>query len=296
MLFGHVASEWWSMQTASERTRQDYRTLLNSQVLPALGDVSIIDVTKARVQQLILEMPVAPATANKALFMVKSILDHATEEGVIPRNPARAVKRLRVDRKPLNVWSMDQVDLFLKSFPGDEVQWKTFSEVLLLAGLRFSEAAALTPRQVTAQTLRVDQAWDETGRRIKPTKSGRARSVDMPPRLQRDLLAYVENTGVERDGFLFPGKRGGVLSKSWFNKKVWRPAIRRAGLPYIRPHDARHTYVTLLLDAGENPVYVKEQAGHYSAAFTLDVYGHLVPSRKRAHNLPTNQVETGDPR
>jgi hypothetical protein len=89
MLFGHVANEWWSMQTASERTRQDYRTLLNSQVLPALGDVSIIDVTKARVQQLILEMPVAPATANKALFMVKSILDHATEEGVIPRNPAR---------------------------------------------------------------------------------------------------------------------------------------------------------------------------------------------------------------
>lgn len=43
-----------------------------------------------------------------------------------------------------------------------------------------------------------------------------------------------------------------------------------------------------------NPVYVKEQARHYIAVFTLDVYGHLIPSQKRAHNLPTNASTFGD--
>jgi len=57
----------------------------------------------------------------------------------------------------------------------------------------------------------------------------------------------------------------------------------------IRPYDARHTFVTHLLEAGANPVYVKQQAGHHSAAFTLDVYGRLIPSQKSAHNLPTNE-------
>ncbi len=294
-MFGHAAHEWWDVQTASERTRQDYRALLNSRILPVLGDVPIVDMTKVRIQHCILGMPVAPATASKALFIVKSIFDHAVEAGLIPRNPAKTVKRLRTERKPLNVWTPDQVELFLDSFPPEELKWRTFAEILLLAGLRFGEAAALTPRQVTPHTIIVDQAWDERMRRIKSTKSGKARSVDMHPRLQRDLLAYVENTAMEKEALLFPGeRRGRCVSNSWFSKKVWRPAIQRAGLPEIRPHDARHTFVTHLLEAGENPVYVKEQAGHFSAGFTLDVYGHRMASRRRAHNQPTNQVKAGD--
>ncbi len=98
-----------------------------------------------------------------------------------------------------------------------------------------------------------------------------------------------------RGEFLIKGERGRVPSNSWFTTRIWRPAIKRATLPLIQPHDARHTFVAQLLEAGENPVYVKEQAGHHSAAFTLDYYGHLIPSRGRAHNLPTSTVESGDP-
>jgi integrase len=162
---------------------------------------------------------------------------------------------------------------------------------------------------VSAETLVVDRAWDEYRNRVKPTKSNRARAVDLHPLLKRDLFAYLERTGMERDALLFPGeRRGGCISKSWFRKRVGRPAIARADaklrrlhtrpneeqLPVIRPHDARHTFVAHLLEAGANPVYVKEQAGHHSAAFTLDVHGHLIPSQKRAYNLPTNHSTLGD--
>ena len=88
---------------------------------------------------------------------------------------------------------------------------------------------------------------------------------------------------------------------------MWLPAIARANaklreepakpnqeqLPIIRPHDARHTFVAHLLAGGANPVYIKEQAGRHGAAFTLDVYGHLIPSQKRAYNLPTNRSTLG---
>jgi integrase len=98
--------------------------------------------------------------------------------------------------------------------------------------------------------------------------------------LKRDLLTYIERTTLSRDDPMFPSIKGRHLGGSWFTKKIWRPAIERAKLPVIRVHDARHTYVAHLLEGGENPVYVKEQAGHASAAFTLDRYGHLIPSRK----------------
>lgn len=280
---------------ASPRTLGDYRALLNSRILPVLGDVPVGEITKTGLQQFVQQCQASPATVKKALFIIRSILDHAVEENLIPHNPSRGIKSPRVDRAPLNVWTPEQVTIFLSSFPENELKWKVFSEVLLLAGLRFGEAVALTPGQITAHTIVVDRAWQERLHRIKPTKSGRARSVDLHPRLKGDLLAYLDNTGMERNALLFPGERGGCFSNSWFAKKVWQRAIKRAGLPLIRPHDARHTFVTHLLAAGENPAYVKEQAGHHSAAFTLDVYGHLIASRNRAYNLPTNYLESADP-
>ena len=45
----------------------------------------------------------------------------------------------------------------------------------------------------------------------------------------------------------------------------------------IRLYDLRHTGATLALAAGVSPKVVSEQLGHASAAFTLDVYAHLLP-------------------
>ena len=42
-------------------------------------------------------------------------------------------------------------------------------------------------------------------------------------------------------------------------------------------HDLRHTYTSLLIQAGESLAYVRDQLGHYSIKVTVDTYGHLVP-------------------
>jgi integrase len=44
----------------------------------------------------------------------------------------------------------------------------------------------------------------------------------------------------------------------------------------------RHTAATLLLAAGEHPKVVQERLGHYSVAFTLDAYSHVLPSMQKA--------------
>jgi integrase len=57
----------------------------------------------------------------------------------------------------------------------------------------------------------------------------------------------------------------------------FKAILRHAGLPLIRLYDLRHTAATLALSAGVPPKVVAEQLGHASAAFTLDVYSHLLP-------------------
>ncbi len=45
----------------------------------------------------------------------------------------------------------------------------------------------------------------------------------------------------------------------------------------FRLHDLRRTFGSLLIQGGASLTYVKEQMGHSSIQFTVDIYGHLIP-------------------
>ena len=56
----------------------------------------------------------------------------------------------------------------------------------------------------------------------------------------------------------------------------------KMGLPKLTFHDLRHSYAVLSIQAGDDIKTVQENLGHYSAAFTLDVYGHVTEQMKRS--------------
>lgn len=85
-------------------------------------------------------------------------------------------------------------------------------------------------------------------------------------------------------GLVFPRSSGGMFSRSNM-KRAWQQTIRATGVRRIRPYDLRHTFASLLITAGKNPLYIARQMGHYSAGFTLDTYGHLMEA------LPKRQAE-----
>ena len=49
----------------------------------------------------------------------------------------------------------------------------------------------------------------------------------------------------------------------------------QVGAPDARVHDLRHTYAVLSLQNGDDVKTVQGNLGHATAAFTLDVYGHV---------------------
>jgi integrase len=81
---------------------------------------------------------------------------------------------------------------------------------------------------------------------------------------------------------VFTAPEGGPLRVNVFRARVWRRAIKAAGLDGLRIHDLRHTAVALWIAAGANPKEVSVRAGHSSVSFTLDRYGHLYPEADAA--------------
>lgn len=65
-------------------------------------------------------------------------------------------------------------------------------------------------------------------------------------------------------------------------KTMWTPAMKKSGVRYRRPYQTRHTYASMMLSAGEHPMWVAKQMGHNDWTMIARVYGRWMPSSSEA--------------
>ena len=117
-------------------------------------------------------------------------------------------------------------------------------------------------------------------------KSHQRRRVDMTPQLEAALLVWRRalrrrwlKKGEPMPSWVFPSLEGTALEERNVRTAFTR-VLEKAKLRQIRIHDLRHTYATLLLQAGAPITYVSQQLGHRDASITLRVYAHWLPDRR----------------
>ena len=83
------------------------------------------------------------------------------------------------------------------------------------------------------------------------------------------------------ENLVFTHKDGSHLSQPtvW---KQFQKLLQKAGLEHHRVHDLRHTFAVNSLRAGDDIKTLQENMGHFSAAFTLDRYGHVTEEMRKA--------------
>ena len=122
------------------------------------------------------------------------------------------------------------------------------------------------------------------------SKGHKDRIVAMLPEMTNICAKYIPYTAHEfpNSPYLFPCQRfkGAAYNGSWLTK-VFHLCWDEAGLGKVsgnapRPYDFRHSYAVASLRAGDDIKTVQSNLGHHTAAFTLDVYGHVTEEMKRA--------------
>ncbi len=123
--------------------------------------------------------------------------------------------------------------------------------------------------------LRVVRVLVEVGGRIavKPYPKSRAgrRVVPVPTVLAEMLTRHRDE--FPSPEWVFTNSAAGPVGRTSFRTRVWKPAIRRAGLPErLRFHDLRHAYATWLVSEGVPPNIVQRIMGHEDVTTTLAIY------------------------
>ena len=93
-----------------------------------------------------------PNTINKIMILLKKILDVGLRKGYYNDNPVRLLKKLPIEKRKMNFWTVKEFKHFLSLFEKDEYNVELLFTVLFFTGLRLGEALALTGRDVEFPT------------------------------------------------------------------------------------------------------------------------------------------------
>jgi integrase len=253
---------------------------------PELGHRAVASISRkdAELAERRIRAAHGESAARAARRALVTLLQFAVDDDVIARNPARRTRQSGSRRQPsreMRYLSHQELAEVVAAAPDRD---RALVLLLGLGGLRIGEALGLQVQDVDLLRRRVSvtKAAAEVGGKVTigPTKTGKARSVPVPAVVAEAIAAHLEDHSGGPEALLFPDTDGGPMRRSNWRRRVWVPALRRAGIaePLPRVHDLRHTAAALAIQTGAHPKAIMDMLGHSSITMTLDRYGHLFPS------------------
>ncbi|WLP85695.1 site-specific integrase [Mycoplasma seminis] len=209
--------------------------------------------------------------------LLKPAIQDALDEGFIEKDPCRKVIiKGKVPRpkkaKYLNQFELHSLLKTLKLGEKPNVDWM----ILLIAktGMRFSEAAALTPADFdfSKQIVVVNKTWDyKEARDFQPTKNKSSiRKIQIDWMISTQFSALTKNLPADQPIFIKEN-----IYNSTVNDTLER-RCKQANVPIISVHGLRHTHASVLLYAGVSIASVAQRLGHSNMSTTQKVYLHII--------------------
>jgi len=282
----HFLSDWIDRKKAQVKasTWQDYYNVVQNVLIPKFGSENLSDVTRATVREWCAGLTAGNKRISNILSVFRSALDEAAEDELIPVNPlAGWTYTKREGPKPeddVDPFSADEQAAILNAC-GDE-QVRSLVRFAFWTGLRTSELIALDWADVDWHRgeVLVRKALTRYADAVEDTKTraGRRAVKLLPPALEA-LEAQRRHTELA-GAHVFADPRV-VVSARWADDHaiwwLWQGILKRAKVRYRRPYQTRHTYASMMLSAGESPMWVAQQMGHRDWGMIRRIYGRWIP-------------------
>ena len=280
-------------------TYSTYKGRIASHITPALGNTKLSALDPPQVQKFYNDMLREKNLSPKTIKDVHGILHKALEQAVKVRyivyNPTEACTAPRLVRKEIIPLTETDVEAFLSAIEGHPFQ--ALYTVTLFTGMREGEVCGLPWDAVDFRngTITIKQQL------CKEKEKGGTHYIDTPkhdktrvltvPDFVLDILKDIKTKQLQDHlelgtafnneyNLVFTYKDGKFIPPNTMRRHFKR-IVESIGRPEARFHDLRHTYAVNALQEGDDYKTLQENLGHATAAFTLNVYGHVSDRMKR---------------
>jgi integrase len=271
-----------------------YRGILDSRLIPAFGDYTLSEITVQRVQlyfNSFADSTLRQETREKIWTVLSAVMRSAIPE-CISVNPCLGVK-LPAPNHGQTEKPFLTADQFRKLVSLIAEPYSTMVYVSALTGLRISELAALRWKDVSLDSLTVDEGYCR-GAWAPPKSKASIRVVPLPAgvfeRIESLKTMTVEVGGgragyqtfkvvksTAPDALVFQSVRSGkpLRDNNVLSRHI-KPAARALGIPWVNWRCLRRSYATWCKETNVQPRDAQKLLGHSRVTTTLEIYQQTV--------------------
>lgn len=305
VLFKDFINKWFNeykVNTISTNTITNYRSRIDTHIIPKLGHYKLNKITNIIVQDFynsLINEGSKASSAKKIIETLNNCLKYAQKNKLIYTLPTD-IERVKIEKSKVEFWSKDEIDFFLTEIKDTYLYTPVLIE--LFTGLRIGELCGLRWCDINFKTkyLTVTHQviYDRNTKeliftdKLKTPTSYRKMSL---PEILIDHLQNIKGEDALKTDFVVLSREGSMCNprnlsmnftgeiskyKDSLNDKMKSHPNKDLGnyrsLKQITFHALRHTHATLLIFNGENIKVVSERLGHKSISETLDTYTHVM--------------------
>ena len=318
-LFGDYAAEWYRVRKApfvSASSKQSYRTALNRDLFPVLGDRNLRAISSMELQEIVNGFEGKSVTKITVIIAtLRGVFGCALADRLVAVNPAEHLARPKPSaparKEALTPDQRDALVRVCRDHPHGH-----YLALMYYLGCRPGEARGLMWRDVDFKAGRVrierDIDYKDGGRAGSLKTAASARQVPLPA----PLRAILEPLRGLPDTYIAHGEKGTdrPLAKACA-ERLWCSLMDAAGMTVpapdgnryaaydirhtraatITPHALRHNFITMCWEAGFDPYETMKLVGHTSIKTTMDIYTHLSDVQMVKTSAKLDAMFTGNP-
>ena len=278
-------------------TQQTYSEQIQNHIKPELGRIKLKDLKTHMIQRFYNslatgEKPLAAKTIKNIHGVLHRALNQAVANNLIRVNPATACVLPKVQKPEIKPLEPGEIYRILQEAKEDDYQ--NLVTVALFTGMRQGELLGLSWDCIDFESgvITVKQQLQHKDGKyfLCSPKSNKPRRI-LPAQLVMDALKAEQEKqehARQQAGEVWNNPFNLVFTDASGKNLVRRTVVKhfkaiagRAGVGDARFHDMRHSFAVTSLLAGDDVKTVQENLGHATAAFTLDVYGHVTNQMRR---------------
>lgn len=273
--FEDYVNKWFVLYKSGikETTKADYQYILHRYLLPAFGKTPIDRIATSDIQTLLNKhQDIAKSTVNKMILVLDQILKSALKDGLVQGNP---VDRERIVNPSRIVHSRDALPEEAYFDILDHLHVLRDSDRRLLAlmaltGMRRGEVLGLRwddilfDKNLIMVRRNVTYVTNDPQVDTPKTTSG-IRKIPLDERLVSHLIPRMDS------GYIIGGDK--PITKSSYRRAMVRIG-KAIDLHGASAHIFRHTYATMLNNAGVNVKVIQAILGHSDISTTMNRYTH----------------------
>ena len=207
------------------------------------------------------------SSCNKIRILANQLSKYAMERDITSKNYAQFIKLPKEEKAEKQIFSDAEIKILFKN------KWKQVAQIILVfiyTGTRIEELFSIETKNV-----HLKERYMIGGEK---TEAGKNRIIP----INEKIYPFIESWYNKDNKYLLINSQGGKKNARNFREREFYPFLEEVGIlskddkdHRLTPHSTRHTFASMMVQAGAQPELLQKIIGHENYETTIDTYTHF---------------------